>query len=135
MNAADGYHRDGLVLIGDAFQTSCPAAGMGIGRLLTDVDRLCNEHLPRWLAAGDASAGRLAQFYDDPVKRACDAEAVRIAEYRCSITTDTSLLWRLYRAGVHAYRVMRGRIVHARGNRQGASAPMAPALDTAPVSV
>jgi 2-polyprenyl-6-methoxyphenol hydroxylase-like FAD-dependent oxidoreductase len=134
LNAADGYRRDGLVLIGDAFQTSCPAAGTGIGRLLTDVDRLCNEHLPRWLAAGDASAGRVAQFYDDPVKRACDAEAVRIAEYRRSITTDASLSWRLHRAGVHAYRLVRGRVIHARGNRQGAGAPMPPALGTAPVS-
>jgi 2-polyprenyl-6-methoxyphenol hydroxylase-like FAD-dependent oxidoreductase len=134
LHAAEGYRRDGLVLIGDAFQTSCPAAGTGIGRLLTDVERLCNEHLPRWLAAGDASARRIGQFYDDPVKRVCDAEALRIAEYRRSITTDASLSWRLHRAGVHAYRLMRGRVVHARRNWRGTDAPMAPALDTAPVS-
>jgi len=134
LNAAEGYRRDGLVLIGDAFQTSCPAAGTGIGRLLTDVERLCDEHLPRWLAAEDASAQRIAQFYNDPVKRACDAEALRIAEYRRSITTNASLSWRLHRAGVHAYRVVRGRLVHARRNGRDADAPMAPALDTAPVS-
>ena len=133
LRAAESYRRDGLVLIGDAFQTSCPAAGTGIGRLLTDVERLCNEHLPRWLAAGDASAQRIAQFYDDPVKRACDAEAVRIAEYRRSITTDASLSWRLHRAGAHTWRVTRGRVVHARRNRRGMDTP-APALDTASVS-
>ncbi len=134
LNRAEGHLRDGLVLIGDAFQTSCPAAGTGIGRLLTDIDRLCNEHLPRWLAARDASCERVAQFYDDPVKRACDAEAVRIAEYRRAISTETSLSWRLYRASSYAYRIIRGRIVYMGRERRSAGVPMAPALDRAPIS-
>jgi 2-polyprenyl-6-methoxyphenol hydroxylase-like FAD-dependent oxidoreductase len=135
LNTADDYRRNGLVLIGDAFQTSCPAAGSGIGRLLTDVDRLCNEHLPRWLAEGDASTRRIAEFYDDPVKRACDAEASRIAEYRRSITTDTGLSWRLHRVSVHAYRTMRGRLSNMGRNGRNADAPMAPTLDSRPLSV
>ena len=47
----ENFQREGVVLIGDAFQTSCPAAGTGVSRLLTDVERLCNVHLPHWLAS------------------------------------------------------------------------------------
>jgi 2-polyprenyl-6-methoxyphenol hydroxylase-like FAD-dependent oxidoreductase len=134
LNAAEAYLRDGLVLIGDAFQTSCPAAGTGVGRLLTDVDRLCNHHSPRWLAEGDARAQRIAQFYDDPVKRACDAEAWRIAEYRHAVSTETGLSWRLHRMAVHAYRSMRGRIPYDVRNGRGSRAPVAAALDSMPMS-
>jgi 2-polyprenyl-6-methoxyphenol hydroxylase-like FAD-dependent oxidoreductase len=41
---AEHVRRDGVVLIGDAFQTSCPAAGTGSGRLLTDVETLLACH-------------------------------------------------------------------------------------------
>ena len=40
---------DGVVLIGDAFCTVCPITGTGIDKALTDVDRLCNTHIPAWL--------------------------------------------------------------------------------------
>jgi hypothetical protein len=33
------------------FATSCPAAGTGCNKVLTDVDLLCNHHIPRWLAS------------------------------------------------------------------------------------
>src|SRR5262245_48694004 len=33
-----GVERDGVVLIGDAFSTSCPAAGTGTGKVFTDVE-------------------------------------------------------------------------------------------------
>ena len=78
---AEDYLRDGLVLIGDAFKISCPAAGAGVTRLLTDVDRLCNVHVPRWLAKSDTSIEQIGQFYTDPVKRACDIQAARLGEY------------------------------------------------------
>ncbi len=134
LRTADGCLRDGLVLIGDAFQTSCPAAGTGITRLLTDIDRLCNEHLPRWIAAGNSSARRIAQFYNDPVKRTCDAEALRIAEYRRSISTDASLSWRLYRVSVHSYRTLRGRIAQVGRNGPTAGASEAPVMDSIRIS-
>ena len=47
---ADGVERDGLVVIGDAFQAACPIPGTGIGKLLTDADRLARVHVPSWLA-------------------------------------------------------------------------------------
>ncbi|MEA2790530.1 MAG: hypothetical protein QOG73_2936, partial [Acetobacteraceae bacterium] len=46
---SENYRRDGIVVIGDAFQSTCPATGMGMVRLLTDVERLSAVHLPAWL--------------------------------------------------------------------------------------
>ena len=45
-----GHRQAGIVLVGDAFATSCPAAGTGAGKVFTDVERLCNVYIPRWLA-------------------------------------------------------------------------------------
>ncbi|MEI9904434.1 MAG: hypothetical protein WDN06_11020 [Asticcacaulis sp.] len=41
--------REGLVLIGDAFHAPCPASGTGMLRILHDVKRLTEAHLPAWL--------------------------------------------------------------------------------------
>lgn len=68
------HRRDGLVFIGDAYQTPCPAAGTGIDRLMTDVQRL-TDHVVRWFRTGDFSATSLASFYQDPIKRQMDAKA------------------------------------------------------------
>ena len=87
----EDYLRDGVVLIGDAFQTSCPAAGTGVSRLLTDVHRLCAVHVPRWFASDGIERGKIAQFYADPVKRAADGRSTRLAHYRRALTTDDSL--------------------------------------------
>ena len=35
-----GHQRDGAVLIGDAFATTCPTGGTGIDKVLTDIERL-----------------------------------------------------------------------------------------------
>ncbi|MGA7804934.1 FAD-dependent oxidoreductase, partial [Bradyrhizobium sp.] len=40
------YRRDGIVLVGDAFKTTCPATGTGSDKVFTDVERLCNVHIP-----------------------------------------------------------------------------------------
>jgi 2-polyprenyl-6-methoxyphenol hydroxylase-like FAD-dependent oxidoreductase len=95
--AVDDYLLDGAVLIGDAFQTSCPAAGTGVSRLLTDVDRLCTIHLPRWLETPGMRADKIAQFYDDPIKQAADARSAHLAQYRRALTVDTGLGWELHR--------------------------------------
>jgi 2-polyprenyl-6-methoxyphenol hydroxylase-like FAD-dependent oxidoreductase len=76
--------RPGVVLLGDAFATSCPAAGTGLNKVFTDVVRLCHIHLPRWL-------------YDDRTKRACDAHSLSKARYLRSLSTDAALPWRIRR--------------------------------------
>jgi 2-polyprenyl-6-methoxyphenol hydroxylase-like FAD-dependent oxidoreductase len=39
--------RAGMVLIGDAYQSVCPSTGMGLSKVLTDVEVLCNEFVQR----------------------------------------------------------------------------------------
>lgn len=75
----EGVERPGIVLVGDAFATSCPAAGTGSGKVFTDVERLCNEHLPRWLETPGMSADKIASFYADPEKQAYDRYARELA--------------------------------------------------------
>src|SRR5262245_46614808 len=93
----EGHVQNGVVLIGDAFQTSCPAAGTGVSRLLTDVERLCHEHVPQWLATPGMTADKIAAFYGDRAKQRSDTRATRLAEYRRSLTVDDSLVWTLHR--------------------------------------
>jgi len=67
-----GYRQAGVVLVGDAFATSCPAAGTGCNKVFTDVERLCNIHIPRWLATPGMGEDKINSFYDDSVKVACE---------------------------------------------------------------
>jgi 2-polyprenyl-6-methoxyphenol hydroxylase-like FAD-dependent oxidoreductase len=92
-----GHRQPGVVLVGDAFATSCPAAGTGANKVFTDVERLCNVHIPRWLASSGMGTEKIAAFYDDPVKLACDAASLDKAFYLRALSTDTALPWRLRR--------------------------------------
>jgi 2-polyprenyl-6-methoxyphenol hydroxylase-like FAD-dependent oxidoreductase len=94
---AEDCRKPGVVLIGDAYQTSCPAAGTGVSRLLTDVERLCTVHVPQWLKTSGMPVSKIATFYDDARKQAADASALRLAEYRRSLTVATDLRWRTRR--------------------------------------
>lgn len=89
--------QDGVVLIGDAYQTSCPAAGTGVSRLLTDVERLCTVHVPEWLRTPGMTAAKIASFYADPEKREMDARALGLADFRRNLTIGTDLRWRARR--------------------------------------
>ena len=68
-----GYRQPGIVLVGDAFATTCPVTGTGTDKVFTDVAQLCNVHIPAWLATEGMGDDKIASFYDDPVKQACDA--------------------------------------------------------------
>jgi 2-polyprenyl-6-methoxyphenol hydroxylase-like FAD-dependent oxidoreductase len=92
-----GYRQDGLVLVGDAFATSCPAAGTGTNKVLVDVERLCNGHIPAWLATPGMTAAKIDSFYGDPVKQESDAQSKAKAFHLRSLTLDTGLLWRTRR--------------------------------------
>jgi 2-polyprenyl-6-methoxyphenol hydroxylase-like FAD-dependent oxidoreductase len=97
----------GVVLIGDAYQTSCPAAGTGVSRLLTDVERLL-AHVSVWLATPDMGADKVAAFYDDPQKQAMDAQALGLANFRRAFTVDTTFAWRTRRQA----QFLRRRVMH-----------------------
>lgn len=113
---SESHRRAGIVLIGDAFATSCPAAGTGTDKVFTDVERLCNVHIPAWLATEGMDASKIAAFYDDPVKTACDAWSEAKAHHLKSLTLDTGLYWRAQRGGRFWLRLAQGlrrRIGHA----------------------
>jgi 2-polyprenyl-6-methoxyphenol hydroxylase-like FAD-dependent oxidoreductase len=94
-----GYRQAGIVLLGDAFGTSCPAAGTGCNKVFTDVERLCNVHIPRWLGTPGMGKEKIAAFYDDAVKIACDKFSADKAYYLRSLSTETGLAWRARRGG------------------------------------
>ncbi|TPI12769.1 FAD-dependent monooxygenase [Mesorhizobium sp. B4-1-3] len=92
-----GHRRDGVVFIGDAFATTCPAQGDGIHRVLTDIDCLASTHIPTWLETPGMAADKIDAFYDDPVKVAADEKALRASIYARRVTTEIGLEWRLRR--------------------------------------
>lgn len=103
-----GHRQAGVVLVGDAFATSCPAAGTGTEKVFTDVERLCNVYIPQWLTTGGMGAAKISQFYDDPVKRACDKASVREAHDLRSISVETDLTWEAMRWARFAIRFVLG---------------------------
>jgi len=95
--ANTGYRQAGIVLVGDAFRTTCPVAGTGTDKVFTDVERLCNVHIPAWLASEGMSEDKIAAFYDDPIKQACDDWAVAKAYTYRAVSVDDSIRWRAQR--------------------------------------
>jgi 2-polyprenyl-6-methoxyphenol hydroxylase-like FAD-dependent oxidoreductase len=95
--ANSGYRRAGIVLVGDAFETTCPVSGTGTDKVFTDVERLCNVHIPAWLATEGMDESKIAAFYDDPVKRACDEWAMEKAYSFRAVSIDPDFHWALAR--------------------------------------
>jgi len=93
LTVVEGHLQPGIVLIGDAFQTNCPAAGTGVARLLVDVDRLCTEYAPRWLASAGMGTEKISQFYSDPDKVAADQQSLKMAHFRQALTSRSDIGW------------------------------------------
>jgi 2-polyprenyl-6-methoxyphenol hydroxylase-like FAD-dependent oxidoreductase len=130
----DGYLQPGIVLAGDAFSTSCPAAGTGTTKVFTDVERLCNVYIPRWLATDGMDAGKMAAFYDDPEKVACEARSLAKAYHLRSLSTDNGLSWRARRWARFLARLSQGvwRSIRERYSAGSAPAHLAPKPDAHP---
>lgn len=93
----DGVERDGVVLIGDARRSSCPATGTGVSRVLCDAERLVKAHLPRWLATPGMAASKIAGFYADPFPLRLDRDASARAERYRYAAVSSSWRWRIRR--------------------------------------
>lgn len=93
LTVVEGHLQPGVVLIGDAFQTNCPAAGTGVARLLVDVDRLCTEYVPRWLMTPGMGLEKISQFYSDRDKIAADQQSLRMARFREALTSRSDIGW------------------------------------------
>jgi 2-polyprenyl-6-methoxyphenol hydroxylase-like FAD-dependent oxidoreductase len=94
---SSGHRQPGVVLVGDAFETTCPVTGTGTDKVFTDVERLCNVHIPAWLATEGMEQSKIEAFYDDPVKQACDAWSAAKAFTFRSVSIDRGLRWRAQR--------------------------------------
>jgi 2-polyprenyl-6-methoxyphenol hydroxylase-like FAD-dependent oxidoreductase len=92
-----GYRQPGIVLVGDAFATTCPVSGTGTDKVLTDVTQLCNVHIPKWLVTDGMSEAKIASFYEDPVKQACDAWSSAKAFSFRKVTVDRGVYWKAQR--------------------------------------
>ncbi|MBR0853130.1 FAD-dependent oxidoreductase [Bradyrhizobium liaoningense] len=93
LSVVEGHLQAGVVLIGDAFQTNCPAAGTGVARLLTDVERLCTEYAPRWLMTEGMGREKISEFYADRDKVAADQHSLKMARFRQALTSRDDIGW------------------------------------------
>jgi 2-polyprenyl-6-methoxyphenol hydroxylase-like FAD-dependent oxidoreductase len=111
-----GYRRPGLVLVGDAFAATCPVTGTGSDKVFTDVARLCGHYIPQWLASRGMSEAKIAAFYADPLKQACDAWSMRKAWQFKSVSVEPGPYWlaqRWARFGVSLGRGLKHRLARA----------------------
>jgi 2-polyprenyl-6-methoxyphenol hydroxylase-like FAD-dependent oxidoreductase len=93
LSVVEGHLQDGIVVIGDAFQTNCPAAGTGVARLLVDVQRLCTEYAPRWLMTEGMGKEKISEFYSDRDKIAADQQSLKMAHFRQALTSRNDIGW------------------------------------------
>jgi 2-polyprenyl-6-methoxyphenol hydroxylase-like FAD-dependent oxidoreductase len=105
---ADSPPADGIVLIGDACQSACPATGTGLGKVMTDVEVLCRTHVRAWLDTPGMTADKIAAYYRDARKTASDGSSLYDAEYRRQLTTDRSFRWRVHRTASYARLALSG---------------------------
>ena len=104
-----GHFQPGIVLVGDAFSTGCPAAGTGARKVLNDVERLCNVHIPQWLSTPGMSLDKISSFYSDPVKVASDRFSYDKAFALKAFSTDPSLAWEIRRRAKFVAQYLWGR--------------------------
>ncbi|MES2979581.1 MAG: NAD(P)/FAD-dependent oxidoreductase [Pseudomonadota bacterium] len=88
-----GRLQPGLVLVGDAFSSACPAAGTGTDKVYTDVIQLCNVHVQQWLQTQGMGVEKIGAFYADPMKVACDRYSVNAAFRLRAASIDKGVSW------------------------------------------
>jgi hypothetical protein len=114
-------------MIGDAFSTSCPAAGTGARKAMMDALRLCQAYIPQWLSTPGMGTDKIAGFYDDAEKRACDTFSHDKAFRLRSLSIDPRLQWCARRWTRFIAHYARGRLREL-GAGMGGSAKGGPGL-------
>ena len=99
----EDHRRDGVVFVGDAFRTTCPVAGTGMMKALTDVDRLA-AHVPAWMESPGMEAAKIASYYDDPEKTASDAQSLAVSHHTRDFKIETRWPWSARRIRSTVYR-------------------------------
>ena len=72
--------------------------GTGCDKVFTDVERLCNVHIPAWLATDGMSEAKIAAFYEDPIKKACDEWSIGKAYSFRALSIESEWRWRMQRS-------------------------------------
>jgi len=120
----EGHPQPGVVLVGDAFSTSCPAAGTGTTKVFTDVGQLCNVHIPAWLSTDGMGEQKISQFYEDPEKVECEARCRAKAFHLRALSTGTGISWRARRWARFLVRLAEG-VAHAIMRKRSSAAEVA----------
>ena len=127
---AENMRQPGIVLIGDAYQSSCPAVGSGVGRILSDVATLARL-APDWMATPGMGLDKIQAFYAEPGKCRVDAKAIRDACHRRELFLNAGWQWQARRAlhlhGRRARQWFRETIQGLRPATDGAGSAMDPA--------
>ncbi len=105
----DNVVRSGLVVIGDAFRTSCPAVGTGLSCALVDVVCL-RDLVGPWFATPGMGAEKIAAFYGAPRKMARDFSTHALAFRRRKAVTDESPAGELRQTAYYLARSFRDRL-------------------------
>lgn len=119
--------RPGVVLFGDSGQSVCPTTGMGLSKVLTDVDVLCHDYVPRWLQTPGMGVEKIREFYLDPRKQSVDRAAwVGALTGRDLVTSKSPLSWLRRQIGLWRWKNSDNRVVSAVAGllRQGHAALM-----------
>jgi 2-polyprenyl-6-methoxyphenol hydroxylase-like FAD-dependent oxidoreductase len=94
----EGHLQPGLVLLADAFQNVCPTTGLGISKVLTDVDVFCSECALQWLSTPGMGVEKIAGFYQIPRKQQVDELSLTDAWRNRQLALNGSLAWQARRA-------------------------------------
>jgi 2-polyprenyl-6-methoxyphenol hydroxylase-like FAD-dependent oxidoreductase len=122
--ATENAAQPGIALVGDAFSTACPVSGTGASKALLDTERLCNVHVPDWLSTPGMNTDKIAAFYRDPIKTACDTHSLKTSLFSKRSTLGQTALWSAFRWGCYAGSVGRNLIEHRRFPRMPASSAL-----------
>ncbi|MFA7305273.1 MAG: NAD(P)/FAD-dependent oxidoreductase [Hyphomicrobium sp.] len=122
--ATENAAQPGIALVGDAFSTACPVSGTGASKALLDTERLCNVHVPNWLSTPGMDADKIAAFYRDPLKTACDAHSLKTSLFAKRSTLGQTALWSAFRWGCYAGSLGRNLVEHRRFPRMPANSAL-----------
>jgi len=93
----EGYLQPGLLLLADAFQNVCPTTGLGVSKVLTDVEVFCSE-CPGWLATAGMGVEKIGSFYRMPRKTQVDELSIMEAWRNRQLSLNRSFAWQARRA-------------------------------------
>jgi 2-polyprenyl-6-methoxyphenol hydroxylase-like FAD-dependent oxidoreductase len=94
----EGHVQPGLVLLADAFQNVCPTTGLGVSKVLTDVDVFCGECAPHWLSTPGMGIEKISSFYQTPRKTQMDEHSLSDAWRNRQLALNPSMPWQIRRA-------------------------------------